>query len=216
MKVGEAIAEIMKREGIEILTGYPVNHLIEFAAAADIRPVMVRQERIGLHMADAISRLTSGRKHRRVLHAARAGHRERLWRRGAGLRRERADPGAADGLCAPHRACRPELQLDRQHAQRSPSPPSRSRCRRKSPNILRRAFSRLRNGRGGPVHGRDPRRHLERGGAGAARLHAGARARATAPIPSDVREAARDAGRGEAAGDLCRPGRALRRAPGRS
>lgn len=62
MKVGEAIAEIMKREGIEILCGYPVNHLIEFAAAADIRPIMVRQERIGLHMADAISRVTSGRK----------------------------------------------------------------------------------------------------------------------------------------------------------
>src|ERR1700761_3768818 len=62
MKLGAAIAEIMKREGIEILTGYPVNHLIEFAAAAGIRPVMVRQERIGLHMADAISRLSSGRR----------------------------------------------------------------------------------------------------------------------------------------------------------
>ncbi|HBK06689.1 MAG TPA: hypothetical protein DDZ81_12600 [Acetobacteraceae bacterium] len=62
MKVGQAIAEIMKREGIEILCGYPVNHLLEFAAAADIRPVIVRQERIGLHMADAISRVTSGRK----------------------------------------------------------------------------------------------------------------------------------------------------------
>ena len=37
MKLGTAIAEIMKREGIEILTGYPVNHLIEYAAAADIR-----------------------------------------------------------------------------------------------------------------------------------------------------------------------------------
>src|SRR5580692_11394330 len=62
MKVGDAIAEIMKREGIEILCGYPVNHLLEFAAAADIRPVIVRQERIGIHMADAISRVTSGRK----------------------------------------------------------------------------------------------------------------------------------------------------------
>jgi thiamine pyrophosphate-dependent acetolactate synthase large subunit-like protein len=62
MKVGQAVAEIMKREGIEILCGYPVNHLLEFAAAADIRPVIVRQERIGLHMADAISRVTSGRK----------------------------------------------------------------------------------------------------------------------------------------------------------
>ena len=62
MKVGDAIAEIMKREGIEILCGYPVNHLLEYAAKADIRPIIVRQERIGLHMADAISRVTSGRK----------------------------------------------------------------------------------------------------------------------------------------------------------
>ena len=62
MKVGEAVAQIMKAEGIEILCGYPVNHLLEFAAAADIRPIIVRQERIGLHMADAISRVTSGRK----------------------------------------------------------------------------------------------------------------------------------------------------------
>src|SRR6185437_9431049 len=58
----DAIAEIMKREGIEILFGYPVNHLLEFAAKADIRPIIVRQERIGLHMADAISRVTSGKK----------------------------------------------------------------------------------------------------------------------------------------------------------
>jgi thiamine pyrophosphate-dependent acetolactate synthase large subunit-like protein len=62
MKVGEAVAEIMKREGVEILCGYPVNHLLEYAAAADIRPIIVRQERIGIHMADAISRVTSGRK----------------------------------------------------------------------------------------------------------------------------------------------------------
>ena len=61
MKLGDAIAEIMKREGIEILCGYPVNHLIEYAAAADIRPVMCRQERVGIHMADAISRVTSGK-----------------------------------------------------------------------------------------------------------------------------------------------------------
>jgi thiamine pyrophosphate-dependent acetolactate synthase large subunit-like protein len=62
MKAGTAIAEILKREGIEILAGYPVNHLFEFAAEADIRPIVVRQERIGLHIADAISRLSSGRK----------------------------------------------------------------------------------------------------------------------------------------------------------
>ena len=111
MKLGAAIAEIMKREGIEILCGYPVNHLIEYAAAADIRPIMVRQERIGVHMADAISRLTSGHRDRRVLHAARPGRRERHGRRRAVLRRVGAGAGAADGLSAAHRPGRSELQF---------------------------------------------------------------------------------------------------------
>ena len=61
VKTGDAIAEILKREGVEILIGYPVNHVIEAAARADIRTVIVRQERIGLHMADAMSRLSSGK-----------------------------------------------------------------------------------------------------------------------------------------------------------
>ena len=60
MKAGDAIAEILKREGIEIVIGYPVNHVLEYAAAAGIRPIIVRQERTGLHMADAISRLRVG------------------------------------------------------------------------------------------------------------------------------------------------------------
>jgi len=62
MKVAAAAAEILKREGTQFLIGYPVNHIIEAAAEIDIRPIMVRQERIGLHMADAISRVTSGDK----------------------------------------------------------------------------------------------------------------------------------------------------------
>jgi thiamine pyrophosphate-dependent acetolactate synthase large subunit-like protein len=62
MKVSAAIAEILKREGVEFLIGYPVNPVIEAAAAADIRTIIVRQERVGLHMADAVSRQTSGRK----------------------------------------------------------------------------------------------------------------------------------------------------------
>lgn len=60
MNVAQAIAEILKREGVRQLFAYPVNPLIEAAAAADIRTVIVRQERTGLHMADAVSRVTSG------------------------------------------------------------------------------------------------------------------------------------------------------------
>ncbi len=59
MKVANAVAEILKREGIDFLIGYPVNPIIEAAAEADIRTIMVRQERIGLHMCDAIAKVTS-------------------------------------------------------------------------------------------------------------------------------------------------------------
>src|ERR671937_977232 len=62
MKAAAAVAEILKREGVEFLIGYPVNPIIEAAAEADIRTIIVRQERVGLHMADAVSRVTSGRR----------------------------------------------------------------------------------------------------------------------------------------------------------
>jgi acetolactate synthase-1/2/3 large subunit len=62
MNVAQVIAEVMKREGCEYLLAYPLNPLTESCAAAGIRPIIVRQERIAGHMADAISRLTSGEK----------------------------------------------------------------------------------------------------------------------------------------------------------
>ena len=62
MNVAQAVAQVLKREGVEYLFAYPVNPLIETAAELDIRTVIVRQERIGLHMADAVSRMSSGRK----------------------------------------------------------------------------------------------------------------------------------------------------------
>ena len=62
MKVVDAVAKVLKTEGVEYLFAYPVNPIIEAAAKLDIRPIIVRQERIGLHMADAMSRMTSGEK----------------------------------------------------------------------------------------------------------------------------------------------------------
>lgn len=62
MQVQDVIAEILKREGVDSLIGYPINPLFDAAARADLRTVIVRQERIGVHMADAFSRMNSGRR----------------------------------------------------------------------------------------------------------------------------------------------------------
>lgn len=150
MKVGDAIAEIMRREGIEVLTGYPVNHLIESCAAIDIRPVMVRQERIGLHMADAISRVTSGR----TIGAFCMQH-------GPGA--ENAYGGVAQcfgesipvlvlpmGYARRISQIKPNFSSTVQMAGITKSAETVSLAA-EVPNIMRRAFSRLRNGRGGPV-----------------------------------------------------------------
>ncbi len=60
MRVGDVIAEVMKRERAKVLFVYPLTPLTEYAAAADIRPIVVRQERVGCAMADAGGRLSSG------------------------------------------------------------------------------------------------------------------------------------------------------------
>jgi acetolactate synthase-1/2/3 large subunit len=60
--VDQAIAEILKLEDVSFLIGYPVNPVIEAAAAAGVRTIIVRQERTGIHMADAVSRVTSGHR----------------------------------------------------------------------------------------------------------------------------------------------------------
>ena len=62
MKPLAAIAEILKREGVGFITGFPVNPIIEAAAEAGIRPIIVRQERTGVHIADGFSRISSGER----------------------------------------------------------------------------------------------------------------------------------------------------------
>src|SRR5437763_14627467 len=62
MKVVDAIAEIMKREGVEFLSTYPTTPVIDAAAAAGIQPVLCRQERVGVGIADGYSRTTNGRR----------------------------------------------------------------------------------------------------------------------------------------------------------
>ena len=150
MKSAEAISEILKREGVEIVIGYPVNHILEFAARADIRPIIVRQERIGLHMADAISRMTSGKKIGVF-----------LMQHGPGA--ENAFGGVAQAygesvpiLVMPMGYARNIAHTDPQfnsvlnfkHVTKSTEPVTNVQD---IPDIMRRAFTQLRNGRGRPV-----------------------------------------------------------------
>src|ERR671919_1187975 len=62
MRVVDAIAEILKREGVEFLSCYPTNTLIEAAASAGIRPIVCRQERVGVGIADGFTRVTNGKR----------------------------------------------------------------------------------------------------------------------------------------------------------
>jgi thiamine pyrophosphate-dependent acetolactate synthase large subunit-like protein len=150
MKVREAVAEILRREGVEVLVGYPVNDAIEQAAVAEIRPVIVRQERTGLHMADAISRVTSG-------------HAIGVFAMQHGPGTENAYGGIAQAysesvpiLVLPAGYPRRLAYVDpNYHASRHMATVSKSAepivSGAEVPHVLRRAFTRLRSGRGGPV-----------------------------------------------------------------
>jgi acetolactate synthase I/II/III large subunit len=61
VKVIDAIARILKIEGAEFLSAYPTTPLIEAAAKAEIRPVLCRQERVGVGIADGYARVKNGR-----------------------------------------------------------------------------------------------------------------------------------------------------------
>ena len=71
MNGADVIAEILRREGTGFLACYPRNPLIEACSALDIRPILCRQERVGVGMADGYSRIRRGR--RNGVFAAQAG-----------------------------------------------------------------------------------------------------------------------------------------------
>lgn len=150
MKVPAAIAEILKREGVDVLFGYPRNAVLEAAAEADIRTVIVRQERTGLHMADAYSRMTRGRK--------------------MGVFAMQHGPGAENaygGVAQAYSESVPVLVLPQGYARRLAHVPDNYNATvqmagvtksaepinlaAETPNILRRAFTQLRNGRPRPA-----------------------------------------------------------------
>lgn len=60
MRTVDAIARILEREGIEYLSAFPTSTLIEAAVDAGIRPIICRQERVGVGIADGYSRVNNG------------------------------------------------------------------------------------------------------------------------------------------------------------
>ncbi|HTI85340.1 MAG TPA: thiamine pyrophosphate-requiring protein [Alphaproteobacteria bacterium] len=62
MNGAELVAEILRREGTEFLAAYPRNPLIDACAAIDIPPILCRQERVGVGMADGFSRIRRGKQ----------------------------------------------------------------------------------------------------------------------------------------------------------
>jgi thiamine pyrophosphate-dependent acetolactate synthase large subunit-like protein len=61
MNGAAVVAEILKREGTEFLSCYPRNQIIEPCAALGIRPILCRQERVGVGLADGYSRIKRGK-----------------------------------------------------------------------------------------------------------------------------------------------------------
>jgi thiamine pyrophosphate-dependent acetolactate synthase large subunit-like protein len=57
----DAIAKILKKEGVEWIACFPSNPLIEAVAKEGIRPIMFRQERGGIMAADGFSRVKAGK-----------------------------------------------------------------------------------------------------------------------------------------------------------
>ena len=61
MTGADAIARILKQEGVDFMGVIPMNTLEEAGAVLGVRPMIFRQERVGVNLADGYSRVTNGR-----------------------------------------------------------------------------------------------------------------------------------------------------------
>ncbi len=150
MNGADVIAEILKREGTEFLPCYPRNSLIEAAASLDIRPILCRQERVGVGIADGYTRIKRGK--RNGVFAAQAG---------PGI--ENAFPGVAQAFSenVPILVIPAGLPLEKQYVRPTFRAADVYRAVTKwsalahsvqeLPGLLRRAYAAMRSGKGGPV-----------------------------------------------------------------
>ena len=150
MTGADLVARILKQEGVDFMGVIPFNSLEEAAAKAGIRPLIFRQERVGVNLADAYTRVTNGR--------------------GTGVFAMQAGPGAENafaGVAQAYADSVPILLLPASaprnragvHPTFSPSRTYESVVKwsgrvglpEEIPNAMRRAFSQLRLGRPSPA-----------------------------------------------------------------
>jgi acetolactate synthase-1/2/3 large subunit len=190
MIVADAIVDALKREGVNTFFCFPTTSMIEAAAAAGIRPIVCRQERVGVHMADGYARVTNGRP--------------------VGVFAMQYGPGAENafaGVASAFSDSTPILLLPLGHARDNAQVfPLFSSARsyaavtksletmvlpEQAPDVMRRAFNALRNGRPGPVMVELPRDIVGSEIPGNAGGYRGVRETRSAPDARDVEDAAK-------------------------
>jgi acetolactate synthase I/II/III large subunit len=190
MIVADAIVETLRREGVTTFFCFPTTSMIEAAVAGGLRPVVCRQERVGVHMADGFARVTNGQP--------------------VGVFAMQYGPGAENafaGVASAYSDSTPILLLPLGHAlEQAQVFPLFNSARsyasvtksvetvvqpEQTPAVLRRAFNALRNGRPGPVMVELPRDVVGRDIPGNAGEYRTVRASRSAPAPRDVEDAAK-------------------------
>jgi thiamine pyrophosphate-dependent acetolactate synthase large subunit-like protein len=144
-----AIARILKMEGVEFISGFPMNAVFEAGATEGIRPVIARNERVGVGIADGFTRASCGQR--------------------IGVCAMQSGPGvenAFSGVAQAFSESVPILVLPGGSARRRLVPPNFIAVKNyreitkwadminfadRVPEMMRRAFTYLRTGRPGPV-----------------------------------------------------------------
>ena len=150
MRGAEAIAHILKQEGVESMGIIPMNGLEEAAAISKIRPIIFRQERVGVNAADGVGRVTNGRSIGVFSMQAGPGAENAY----AGVAQAYADSVPLLLLPASARRDRvgvhPTFNPHRSYADITKWS-EQVNLPERIPDLMRRAFTQLRTGRPGPV-----------------------------------------------------------------
>jgi acetolactate synthase I/II/III large subunit len=189
MLVADAIAEILRREGVTVANCYPTTPLIDAMASAGIRPILCRQERAGVDAAAGYARVKNGTP-------------PGVFAMQFGPGAENAFPGIASAFSDSAPVLLLPLGHERDRSQVFPLFRSTRTLASVTklaeeillpaevPAVMRRAFSALKNGRPGPVLVEIPNDVIRADYDDSLQYEPVRRARSAAD-PSDVDEAAR-------------------------